>query len=177
VVKWQTRTFEGRMPKGVGVQVPPRAEEMSISKWLSLNNLLSNMFGKIQNLNRHRLISRLKSKSTPGEALRTRPYSYRRLDPNDGCRWRTTRPSDEGQVRISFDGFRSAGRVPSISCQGMDSPQIPHCGAELPRCLPLRRAGPMEAIPVGVPPGQLARSLVNPVPVSRLLLRSPLEQV
>jgi hypothetical protein len=25
VVKWQTRTFEGRMPKGVGVQVPPRA--------------------------------------------------------------------------------------------------------------------------------------------------------
>ena len=23
VVKWQTRTFEGRMPKGVGVQVPP----------------------------------------------------------------------------------------------------------------------------------------------------------
>ena len=26
VVKWQTRTFEGRMPQGVGVQVPPRAE-------------------------------------------------------------------------------------------------------------------------------------------------------
>jgi hypothetical protein len=25
VVKWQTRTFEGRMPKGMGVQVPPRA--------------------------------------------------------------------------------------------------------------------------------------------------------
>ena len=25
VVKWQTRTFEGRMPQGVGVQVPPRA--------------------------------------------------------------------------------------------------------------------------------------------------------
>jgi hypothetical protein len=24
-VKWQTRTFEGRMPKGMGVQVPPRA--------------------------------------------------------------------------------------------------------------------------------------------------------
>ena len=34
VVKWQTRTFEGRMPKGVGVQVPPRA-----FKWLLLNNL------------------------------------------------------------------------------------------------------------------------------------------
>jgi hypothetical protein len=27
VVKWQTRTFEGRMPQGVGVQVPPRAQE------------------------------------------------------------------------------------------------------------------------------------------------------
>jgi hypothetical protein len=25
LVKWQTRTFEGRMPKGMGVQVPPRA--------------------------------------------------------------------------------------------------------------------------------------------------------
>ena len=25
VVKWQTRAFEGRMPQGVGVQVPPRA--------------------------------------------------------------------------------------------------------------------------------------------------------
>ena len=23
VVEWQTRTFEGRMPKGMGVQVPP----------------------------------------------------------------------------------------------------------------------------------------------------------
>ena len=25
VVKWQTRMFEGHVPKGVGVQVPPRA--------------------------------------------------------------------------------------------------------------------------------------------------------
>ena len=25
MVKWQTRTFEGRMPQGVGVQVPLRA--------------------------------------------------------------------------------------------------------------------------------------------------------
>ena len=25
MVKWQTRTFEGRMPQGVRVQVPPRA--------------------------------------------------------------------------------------------------------------------------------------------------------
>ena len=45
----------------------------------------------------------------------------------------------------------------------MDSPQIPHRDAELLRYLHLRRAGPMEAIPVGVPPGQLSRSLVNPV--------------
>ena len=34
VVKWQTRTFEGRMPKGMGVQVPPRA-----FKLLLLRNL------------------------------------------------------------------------------------------------------------------------------------------
>jgi hypothetical protein len=46
-----------------------------------------------------------------------------------------------------------------MSCEEMDSPQIPHRDAELPRCLHLRRAEPMEAIPVGVPPGQLARSL------------------
>ena len=59
----------------------------------------------------------------------------------------------------------------------MDSPQIPHRDAELLRYLHLRRAGPMEAIPVGVPPGQLSRSLVNPEPVSRLLLWSPSEQV
>ena len=45
----------------------------------------------------------------------------------------------------------------------MDSPQIPHRDAELLRYLHLRRAGPMEAIPVGVPPGQLSRSLANPV--------------
>jgi hypothetical protein len=31
VVKWQTRTFEGRMPKGMGVQVPPRAEMPPLS--------------------------------------------------------------------------------------------------------------------------------------------------
>jgi len=26
VVKWQTRAFEGRMPQGMGVRVPPRAD-------------------------------------------------------------------------------------------------------------------------------------------------------
>ena len=29
VVEWQTRTFEGRMPKGMRVQVPPRAPNFS----------------------------------------------------------------------------------------------------------------------------------------------------
>ena len=45
-----------------------------------------------------------------------------------------------------------------MTCQGMDSPQIPHRDAELLRYLHLRRAGPMEAIPVGVPLGQLSVS-------------------
>ena len=63
-----------------------------------------------------------------------------------------------------------------MTCQGMDSPQTPHREAELLRYLHLCREGPMEAIPVGVLPGQLSRSLVNPVPVSRLLLWSPSEE-
>jgi hypothetical protein len=33
------------------------------------------------------LMSALKSKATPGDTLRARPYSYRRLDPKDGSRW------------------------------------------------------------------------------------------
>ena len=32
VVEWQTRTFEGRMPKGLRVQVPPRARFLSSPK-------------------------------------------------------------------------------------------------------------------------------------------------
>jgi hypothetical protein len=31
VVEWQTRTFEGRMPKGMRVQVPPRAPNRALS--------------------------------------------------------------------------------------------------------------------------------------------------
>jgi hypothetical protein len=31
VVEWQTRTFEGRMPKGMRVQVPPRAPHFTLS--------------------------------------------------------------------------------------------------------------------------------------------------
>src|ERR1700674_344269 len=60
---------------------------MPTFKWLFLNNLRSKTLGQIQNLDPHRLMSRLKSKTTPGDTLRTRPYSYRRLDPKDGCRW------------------------------------------------------------------------------------------
>src|SRR5205807_8450422 len=35
VVEWQTRTFEGRMPKGMRVQVPPRApnREVNFVRW------------------------------------------------------------------------------------------------------------------------------------------------
>src|SRR6516165_10584677 len=86
---------------------------------------------------------------------------------------RDQRRGTERTSRISFDGFRSVGRVPLMTCQGMDSPQTPHRDAELLRYLHLHRGGPMEAIPVGVLPGQLSRSPVNPVPVSRLLLWSP----
>src|ERR1700692_826386 len=49
--------------------------EMPTSKWLFLNNLRSKTLGQIQNLVPHRLMSRLKSKTTPGDTLRTRLYS------------------------------------------------------------------------------------------------------
>ena len=45
---------------------PPRAE-MPICKLLFLNNLRSKTLGQIQNLVPHRLMSRLKSKTTPGD--------------------------------------------------------------------------------------------------------------
>jgi hypothetical protein len=35
-VKWQTRAFEGRMPQGVGVQVPPRALSVECGARLAL---------------------------------------------------------------------------------------------------------------------------------------------
>ena len=38
VVEWQTRTFEGRMPKGMRVQVPPRAPNFSAC--LSLGRII-----------------------------------------------------------------------------------------------------------------------------------------
>jgi len=78
---------------------------------------------------------------------------------------------------ISFNGFRSVVRIPLMTCQGMDSPETPHRDAELLRYLHLPRAVPMEAIPVGVTPGQVSRFPVNPVPGSRLLVWSQSEQV
>ena len=36
VVEWQTRTFEGRMPKGLRVQVPPRARFLAMRVQLEL---------------------------------------------------------------------------------------------------------------------------------------------
>src|SRR6202521_6402502 len=46
----------------------------------------SKSLGQIQNLDPDHLMSALKSKTTPGDTLPARPYSYRRLDPKDGCR-------------------------------------------------------------------------------------------
>src|SRR6476620_7850966 len=37
VGEWQTRTFEGRMPKGMRVQVPPRAPNRGCTAWSTLN--------------------------------------------------------------------------------------------------------------------------------------------
>jgi hypothetical protein len=48
---------------------------MPTFKWLFLNNLRSETLEQIQNLVPHRLMSRLKSKTTPGDTLRTRLYS------------------------------------------------------------------------------------------------------
>ena len=41
VVEWQTRTFEGRMPKGMRVQVPPRALKCG-SGWARRAHLAAN---------------------------------------------------------------------------------------------------------------------------------------
>jgi hypothetical protein len=64
----------------------PRAE-MPTFKWFFLRYLCSKKHGQIQILDPHRLISALKSKTTPGDTLPARPYSYRRLNPKDGSRW------------------------------------------------------------------------------------------
>jgi hypothetical protein len=56
-------------------------------KWFILNNLGRKTFGQIQNLDPHRVMSQLKSKTIPGDTLPAWPYPYRRPDPKDGCRW------------------------------------------------------------------------------------------
>jgi hypothetical protein len=43
---------------------------MPTFKWLFLKNLRSKTLGQIQNLDPHRLMSRLKSMTTPGDTLR-----------------------------------------------------------------------------------------------------------
>ena len=61
---------------------PPRAKILTY-KCLPLSHLYSKMLGQIQYLVPHRLTSRLQSKTTQGETLRTRPYFYQRLDAKD----------------------------------------------------------------------------------------------
>ena len=53
----------------------PPEQEIPSYKWLLLNNLGSRALGEIQNLDPHRLMSRLKSKTTLGDTLQIRPYS------------------------------------------------------------------------------------------------------
>jgi hypothetical protein len=66
-------------------------------------------------------MSGLKSKTTPGDTLPARPYSYRRLDPKDGCRWgwgrrefglrgqRRGTESDKGTAANSLSGYHAPG--------------------------------------------------------------------
>src|SRR5580700_2222769 len=81
-----TMENSGKQNPKMGFKSPPE-QRMLTSKWFFMNNLRSKELGQIQNLYPHRLMSRLKSKTTPDDTLRTRPYSYRRLDPKDGYRW------------------------------------------------------------------------------------------
>jgi hypothetical protein len=56
----------GKQNPKMGFKSPPRAE-MPICKLLFLNNLCSKTVGQIQNHAPHRLMPRLKSKTTPGD--------------------------------------------------------------------------------------------------------------
>src|SRR5437870_3114449 len=47
VVEWQTRTFEGRMPKGMRVQVPPRALKCG-SGWARRVRLAANKIDTVE---------------------------------------------------------------------------------------------------------------------------------
>jgi hypothetical protein len=93
---------------------PPRAE-MPTFKWLFLKNLRSKTLGQIQNLDPHRLMSRLKSKTTPGDTLRTRLYSspidvwIQKIDidgdggrPEFGLRGHTSGPYSPAAIRCNW---------------------------------------------------------------------------
>jgi hypothetical protein len=95
---------------------------MQICKWLFLKNLCSKTLGQIQNRAPHRLMSRLKSKTIPGDALRTRLYSYRRLDLKDRFDGDTGRP--EFGLRGQRGGTESNKGIAanSLSSQGKSLP-------------------------------------------------------
>jgi hypothetical protein len=122
-------------------------------------------------------MSRLKSKTPPGDTLRTRPYTYRdvwiqKMDiDGDGGR-RDLRMKDEPHQlqRLSIRWLSSSNDMQS------DAFQTPHRNAELLRYLHLRRAGPMEAIPVGAARTALAVSGKSSVSFSTLLW-SPSQEV
>ena len=86
----------------------PRAEIPS-RKWLFLSNLRSKMFGQIQNLAPHRVMSRLKSKTTPGDTLPARPY------PIDAWNQKMDVDGDGGRRGSGLRGQPSWNRQASLS--------------------------------------------------------------
>jgi hypothetical protein len=95
---------------------------------LFLNNLRSKMFGQIQNLAPHRVMSRLKSKTTPGDTLPARPYPIdawnQKMDVDgDGGRrgsglhgQRRGTGSDKGTAANSLSGYRAPGLKKILAC-------------------------------------------------------------
>jgi hypothetical protein len=57
---------------------------MPTFEWLFLKNLRSETLGRIQNLDPHRLMSRLKSKTTPGDRI---PLDQRQQGFHEVCDW------------------------------------------------------------------------------------------
>jgi hypothetical protein len=111
----------GKQNPKMGFKSPPE-QRMLTSKWFFMNNLRSKELGQIQNLYPHRLMSRLKSKTTPDDTLRTRPYSYRRLDLKDRFDGDTGRP--EFGLRGQRGGTESnkGTAANSLSSQGKSLP-------------------------------------------------------
>ena len=90
VVEWQTRTFEGRMPKGMRVQVPPRAPNPQCAK-----KFLSNRLG-LKPLAKNDLARRRQPAEKSTEPLPFRhaiPYSMPRE------RKREDRPTNAGAAK------------------------------------------------------------------------------